>query len=99
MELHKLDVEDLKGMDPQALNETEVSIRRELMNLRMDIYSPAASHVGKKRSLKKNLARILTLKSLASKGAAPKAARVVAKTAAPKKTAKAKTKKPATKKG
>ena len=88
MDLHKLATEDLKSMDATALRDTEQSIRRELLNLRMDIYSAPASHVGRKRGLKKSLARLLTLRHV-NKATTP--AHPVAKTPAAPKTKVAKT--------
>lgn len=62
MELHKLSVGDLKGLDKAAFQTTEKDIRKELLKLRMDIYTAKSAHGAKIRGLRKSLARLLTVK-------------------------------------
>jgi len=64
MELNKIDKAEIKSYDPAKLGEVEDAIRKELANLRMEIYTEKGKNAGKMRSLKKNLARVLTFKSL-----------------------------------
>ena len=67
MELFKLTADELKGYDAAKLRETEKDIRRELVNIRMDIYTPLNQHTGKIRGLRRSLARLLTVKGLLGK--------------------------------
>lgn len=71
MELHKLKTEELKGLDSAKLRETEKDIRRQLVDIRMDIYTAQNKHTGKIRGLRKALARVLTLAHASKKAAAP----------------------------
>src|SRR5262249_42089079 len=101
MELHKLSTEDLRGYDAGKLREAEKDIRRELVNIRMDIYTARDQHTSKIRGLKKALARLLTLRHAAMAKPAAKGVRApkAAKPVAPKtKPAKAKPAKPTAKK-
>lgn len=70
MELHKMSTEDLRALDAAKLRETEVEIRRELVGMRMDIYTAKAATAGKTKGLKRTLARLLTIRN-ASRPAAP----------------------------
>ncbi len=63
MEFEKLKKDELKVLSDAQAEETELGIRQELAKLRMDIFSEKGKHTGKVRSLKKNLASILTFKS------------------------------------
>ena len=91
MELYKLTADELKGYDAAKLRETEKEIRRELVNIRMDIYTAPAQHTGKIRGLRKSLARLLTLKGAQGKTLVLPVAKA-AKAPAVKKTATAKAK-------
>lgn len=88
MELHKLTTDDIRGFDAAKLRETEKDVRREMANLRMDIYTAKSQHTGKIRGLKKALARLLTV-SGSSSPSAPKAQKAKT-TPAPKAVAKTK---------
>lgn len=70
MELAKIKKEEIKGFDIQRLRELEGEIRRELAMLRMDLYSEQRQHAGKAKSLKKNLARVLTHRKVLSRNQA-----------------------------
>lgn len=88
MELHKLKADDVRGFDAAKLRETEKDIRKALVDIRMDIYSPRTQHAAKLRGLKKSLARLLTVAHQAPKAqAAAKPAATAAKPAAKKKAA------------
>lgn len=63
MDTQNIKIEDLKKADKATLLTTENQVRRQLAELRMDIYTPASAHVAKKRKLKKSLARLLTVKT------------------------------------
>lgn len=67
MELEKLSKEEIKALGGDKLRETEISLRNELVTLRMNIYAEKGKNAGKARKLKKNLARVLTVKSEARK--------------------------------
>ena len=62
MELHKLNMETIKGYDSVRLREAETEIRKEMVTIRMDIYTARNQHTAKIRGLKKSLARVLTAK-------------------------------------
>ncbi|MEN9835878.1 MAG: Ribosomal protein, partial [Pseudomonadota bacterium] len=68
MELHKVKKEELKGFDAGKLRETEKDIRRQLHDIRMDIYSGPGKHTGKIRGLRRTLARVLTLQHASKLG-------------------------------
>ena len=88
MDLHKIPTEEIRGFDVARRREVEVQIRRDLLQIRMDIFSSKAQHSAKIRGLKRTLARILTVGN-GSVVVAPKAAKTVK--AAPVKKAPAKT--------
>ena len=67
MELEKLKKDEIKALSREKLLETEISLRNELVNLRMDILAEKGKHAGKTRKVKKNLARVLTAKNLLRK--------------------------------
>lgn len=69
MELHKLSVENIKEFDSAKIRETEADIRKELVNIRMDIYTARNQQTAKIRGLKKSLARLLTLENQGKKAA------------------------------
>jgi ribosomal protein L29 len=54
---------ELRSLDAAGLRTAENDIRKEMANLRMDIYSASALSSGKNKKLKKSLARVLTVKS------------------------------------
>jgi ribosomal protein L29 len=79
-------------------------MRKRLLDIRMDIYTPTAQHAGEKRKLRRNLARLLTVLSEerrggskadapATKARAPAAAKPSKAAAAPKAKATKTTKK------
>ena len=61
MELHKLDMETIKGYDSARLREAEAEVRKEMVTIRMDIYTARNQHTAKIRGLKKSLARLMTV--------------------------------------
>ena len=79
METKVQKADDFRGMEQGRRAETAVAMRRRLLDIRMDIYTPSAQHGGEKRKIRRNLARLLTVIS-EEKNAAAK----VAKTSAPK---------------
>ena len=60
---NKLKMSEISGYDLSKLNDVAKDTRRELFDLRMDIFKTTSSTIGKKRALRKNLARILTARS------------------------------------
>ena len=60
MELTKLTNEELFNFDTKKLGEVAGEVRKELATLRLDIYAEKGKHSGKKRQLRKVLARTLT---------------------------------------
>ena len=65
MELHKLNMGELKSLDRNALREVEKDVRKSLMKIRMDIYTAKSTQGAKVRGLKKSLARVLTAQNQA----------------------------------
>lgn len=101
MELHKLKIADIRGLDATSARDTVQEIRHELAKIRMDIYTAKNSQGAKVRGLRKTLARILTVRGEADAKApkAPKpvkapAAKAAAKAPKVEKSAKAAAKAP-----
>lgn len=67
MELIKIKAGEIASFDLGKLKESEEQIRQELANLRLDIFAERGKHSGKKRQLRKSLARVLTVKTLKTK--------------------------------
>jgi ribosomal protein L29 len=67
MDIRKLVASEMISMDLAKSLELEGSIRKRLQDIRMDIYTPEQQNAGEIRSLRKSLARILTVRSLNSK--------------------------------
>lgn len=63
MDLQKITAAELKDFDRAKLNGLETDIRREMAMLGMDVYAAQGQSSGKKRALKKSLARVLTVKN------------------------------------
>lgn len=63
MDLTKLTTEEIRGLDLAKLKEVEKDIRREQALLRMDVYGTGKA--SKRQALKKNLARVLTVRNTA----------------------------------
>lgn len=104
-ELHKLKIADMRAFDAAQFRETEQEIRRELVKIRMDIYTAKSASGAKVRGLRTSLARLLTvanekgLRKAAKVAAAPKAPKAAAKPKAAKAAPAAKAEKaPAAKK-
>ena len=62
MELKNLKAAEIRSYEKPRLREIEQEVRRELADIRMDIYTAKSQHTGKIRGLKKTLARLLTVK-------------------------------------
>ena len=86
MELHKMKMADVRGIDASKIRETEKEIRLELAKIRMDIYTAKSAHAGKIKGLKTALARLLTVETELNraKPKAPKAPKAAAAPKAPK---------------
>lgn len=63
MDVLKVTTEELRSAEGKDLKGTEQNVRKQLAELRMDIYSAAATNVGTVRKLRKTLARIKTVQS------------------------------------
>lgn len=61
MDLLKLTTEEIRGFDLKKSVEVEKDIRKEQAMLRMDVYG--TGNAGKKKALKKSLARVLTVRN------------------------------------
>ena len=63
MDILKLTTEEIRGFAATQMNDVEVDIRKQLAEIKMDVYASPAVHTGNVRKLKKSLARVLTVKS------------------------------------
>lgn len=63
MDLHKLTVAEIRNFDNARVSEVEKEVRHQMAMMGMDIYSADGQHTGKKRGLRKSLAKILTVKT------------------------------------
>ena len=61
MDLLKLTTDEIRGFDLKKSVEVEKDIRKEQAMLRMDVYGTGKA--AKKRALKKQLARVLTVRN------------------------------------
>ncbi|MGE0171553.1 MAG: 50S ribosomal protein L29 [Oligoflexales bacterium] len=96
----KASMEDVRGLDLPALTEAEGDIRKEMAKIRLDLYAASGSQTAKTRTMRKTLARIMTVKTellkqkpkAAAKAKAPAKAKAKAPVKAPAKAStKAKT--------
>lgn len=62
MDFEKVTLDDIRAYDVGKSVEAEKEVRKELALMRMDVYQDRARMVGKKKKLKKLLARVLTLR-------------------------------------
>ncbi len=72
MELHKIKISDLMGLEGARLREMEQEIRREMASARMDVYAAQGQYSSKKRGMRKSLARLLTVKGEQTRNASKK---------------------------
>lgn len=63
MDLHKMKIADIRGLEGSKSRETEQEIRRELVKMRMDIYTAKSAQGAKSRGLRTALARLLTVRA------------------------------------
>ena len=63
MDILKTTTEDLRGKDTAELRTAEQDVRKQLAEIRMDIYTAAGTNVGNVRKLRKTLARIKTVQT------------------------------------
>lgn len=63
MDIHKLTMKDVEGLDSALLRDVERDIRKQICDYRMDIYANASAHASKVRQLRRGLARVHTHKS------------------------------------
>lgn len=62
MDYLNVTTEELRGIDTKELLAAEKDVRKQLAELRMDIYTAPTVNSGKARKLKKTLARVLTVR-------------------------------------
>ncbi len=67
MHLNKLKMSDVLSFDAKQSIDVEKDIRKQIGELRIDLYGNRGTASAKARGLKKSLARILTARRLASK--------------------------------
>lgn len=63
MDIKEITSDELRGFEVPRLREYETEVRTELNEIKMDIYQASSAHTGSRRLLKKNLARVLTVKN------------------------------------
>jgi len=63
MDHTKIGMVDIRSFESPRLKEVEREVRRELANVRMDIYTAPTAHTGNIRKLKKALARVMTVQT------------------------------------
>ena len=63
MDVLKVKTEELRTADAKDLRSAEGDVRKQLTELKMDIYSATANNVGTVRKLRKTLARIKTVQT------------------------------------
>ena len=56
--------DDIKKFDAAQLKQAREEIGSELTKIRMDVYSPGSVHMGRKRKLKRALARVNTVDTI-----------------------------------
>lgn len=62
MDAKVLSAEEIRGFTPAQIKEAELEIRRAIMDSRMQLFNDS-KFSGGRRILKKNLARLLTVKA------------------------------------
>ena len=65
MDILEIKMSDINSFDSAQLREVEKDLRKQLAEVRLDVYTNPASFTGKIRKLKKTLARVLTVQSAA----------------------------------
>lgn len=63
MDFLKVKTGEFRSLSLGELKSAESNLRKEMAELRMDIYSPAAVNTGKTKKMKRALARLLTVRS------------------------------------
>ncbi len=63
MDVLKSTTEELRAIEIKELKSAEQDVRKQLVELRMDVYTSAATNVGTIRKLRKTLARIKTVQT------------------------------------
>ncbi len=69
MDIQKITYDEINGYEADRLREYEGELRTKLAEMRMDVYQAAADSNRSKKALKKNLARVLTVKNAKIKAA------------------------------
>lgn len=63
MDISKITIDEIRQFGPERMKEVEIDIRKELVNLKMDLYTSASVDSGKALKLRKTLARINTVRA------------------------------------
>ncbi len=63
MDILKMNTDEIRKLDSAKMREVQDDIRKQLAQIRMDIYSAPTVNTGKVRKLKKSLARVLTIEN------------------------------------
>lgn len=67
MDYTTVKMDEIKQMPDTQLKQARDDVRKQLAEIRMDVYSAAAVHTGKVRKLRKTLARLSTVQTLKKK--------------------------------
>jgi ribosomal protein L29 len=70
MDFTKLSSKDIRAMDVRKLSDNVVSLRKELVTLRMDVYNAGPQAKSKSRNMRKALARLLMVAAEKNKSSA-----------------------------
>lgn len=62
MDVLKIKTEDLRKLSDAELSESETEVKKQLAEIRIDVYGEPTAHLGNKRKLKKTFARIQSVK-------------------------------------
>jgi ribosomal protein L29 len=62
MEMDNITLDDIRKFDAARSHEVEKGVRKELAELRMDVYQERVKVAARRRQLKKRLAQILTIR-------------------------------------
>ena len=59
----KTSLEEMRKMNYAQIKETEEEVRRDLLKMKLDVYTAPSAQTSKVRNLKKTLAKVMTVKT------------------------------------
>lgn len=63
MEVKKISIDEIRKAELAKRKETEIEVRKSLASLRLEEYTAGVARSGQIKTLKRNLARLLTAKN------------------------------------